>query len=231
MSLSNFEDAGGFQVASCPGAEAPRYLEQLRKEGRSAGFTAILLGEEEEASMLAEDSEYSGSSLEERLRLAAEVDVDEWLKSRTGEDPEAFMAEVSGDWPDDTPQAGSMGAHLDVLSREPKEEVAIAKLPTQRNWEAPAYLGMGGWNECPDAAVITAFAKRWHERYGAEIISVTHDVMEFTVSKPPTDRESAMALAKGQYIFCTDIVDQGVGDVTTLAAMLLNSNYWYFWWD
>src|SRR6516165_4075727 len=102
MSLSNFEDAGGFQVASCPGAEAPRYLEQLRKEGRSAGFTAILLGEEEEASMLAEDSEYSGSSLEERLRLAAEVDVDEWLKSRTGEDPEAFMAEVSGDWPDDT---------------------------------------------------------------------------------------------------------------------------------
>jgi hypothetical protein len=27
------------------------------------------------------------------------------------------------------------------------------------------------------------------------------------------------------------IVDQGVGDVSTLAATLINSKYWYFWWD
>jgi len=40
-----------------------------------------------------------------------------------------------------------------------------------------------------------------------------------------------MELAKEQYIFCNDIVDQGVGTVSALAATLLDSNYWYFWWD
>lgn len=230
MSLSNFENAGGFQVVYCPGAEAPRYLQQLRNEGRTAGFTAILLGGDDEASMLAEDSKFSGSSIEERLRLAATVDVEEWLKGRLEVDPEVYMAEA-GEWPDEPSPAGTMGAHLDILSRKPKDRVAIAKLPTPRIWEAPAYVGMGGWNECPDASVITAFARRWHERYAAEIISITHDVMEFTVSKPPTDRESALSLAREQYVFCSDIVDQGVGDIAALAATLLNSSYWYFWWD
>lgn len=230
MSLSNFEEADCFQVAYCPGADAPRYLQQLRNEGRSAGFTAILLGGEDDASMLAEDSKFNGLSVEERLRKAASVNVEDWLKSRIEKDPEAYMAE-SGYWPHQVPQAGSMGAHLEVLSQKPRNRVAISKLPTPRNWEAPAYLGIGGWNACPSASVITAFAKRWHERYAAEIISVTHDVMEFTVSKPPVDRDSALALAKEQYIFCSDIVDQGVGDISALAATLLNSNYWYFWWD
>lgn len=211
---------------------APRRLvtfNNYENEGRSAGFTAILLGGEDEAKMLADDSKFSGSSIEERLRLAAEVDVEEWMNSRIS-DMESYVPEI-GDWPDEAPPAGSMGAHLDVLSRKPKVRVAIAKIPSPRNWEAPAYVGMGGWNECPAASVITAFARRWHERYGAEVISITHDVMEFTVSKPPADRDSAMALAKEQYIFCSDIVEQGVGDIAALAAALMNSNYWYFWWD
>jgi hypothetical protein len=40
-----------------------------------------------------------------------------------------------------------------------------------------------------------------------------------------------MALAWEQYWYCLDIVDQGVGSVSALAATLLNSTYWYFWWD
>lgn len=90
---------------------------------------------------------------------------------------------------------------------------------------------MGGWNDCPDSSVLTAFAKRWHASFGAEVVSITRDVMEFTVANPPTTREAASKLAMEQYIFCPDIVEQGVGDVVTLAATLQNSSYWYFWWD
>ena len=79
--------------------------------------------------------------------------------------------------------------------------------------------------------MLTAFGKRWHEQYGAEIVSITHDVMEFTVAKPPQTKGAALALAKEQFVFCPDIVHQGVGDVAALAATLLKSNYWYFWWD
>jgi hypothetical protein len=225
-----FESVGDFEVASCPGEYALKHLEQLRNAGRSAGFTAILLGSKDDADGLAENREFSKTSTEEYLRVAANVDVEEWLKKQVEADPECYQSEA-GDWPSEAPDAGSISAHLEVLSRKPKKAAYLAKIPTPRNWETPAYIGMGGWNACPDAAVLTAFAKRWNERYGAEVVSITHDVMEFAVTKPPTTKEAALELAKEQYVFCSDIVDQGVGDVSALAAALLNSNYWYFWWD
>jgi hypothetical protein len=225
-----FQADGNFEIAFCPGEDALKHLEQLRSEGRSAGFTAILLGGKDDAEGLAENREFSKTPTEEYLRLAAEVKAEDWLKKQVEADPECFQAEA-GEWPSEVPEAGNISAHLEVLSKKPKKAAYLAKIPSPRNWEAPAYIGMGGWNACPDAAVLTAFAKRWHERYGAEVVSITHDVIEFTVANPPSTREAAMELAKEQYVFCSDIVDQGVGDVSTLAATLLNSNYWYFWWD
>jgi hypothetical protein len=225
-----FQRTGSFEIASCPGECALKYLEQLRNEGRSAGFIAVLLGGKDDVDSLAENRKLDKTSAEEYLRLAADVDVEKWLKKQVEDDPEQYSSEM-GEWPSGAPEGGSMLAHLDILTKKPKKVVYIAKITTPRNWEAPAYIGMGGWNACPDAAVLTAFAKRWHERYEAEIVSITHDVMEFSVAKPPVTKEAAIELAKEQYIFCPDIVDQGVGDVSTLAATLLNSNYWYFWWD
>ena len=225
-----FQSSGDFEIASCSGEYALKHLERLRSEGRGAGFTAILLGGKDDVDGLAENREFSKTSTQECLRLAAEVNVEEWLKKQVEADPECFQAEAGG-WPPEAPEAGSISAHLEVLSRKPKKAAYLAKIPTPKNWEAPAYIGMGGWNACPDAAVLTAFVKRWAECYGAEVVSITHDVMEFTVTKPPTTKEAALELAKEHYIFCSDIVDQGVGDVSALAAALLNSNYWYFWWD
>lgn len=38
-------------------------------------------------------------------------------------------------------------------------------------------------------------------------------------------------LAKELYEYCPDIVDQGMGTITNLAALLMVSNAWFFWWD
>jgi hypothetical protein len=38
-------------------------------------------------------------------------------------------------------------------------------------------------------------------------------------------------LAKEQYAYCADIVEQGVGTIEALAATLLNGHIWFFWWD
>jgi len=194
------------------------------------GFTAIFLGDEEDIEMLEEFREESESSLKKNLELATQLDVDKWLKKRAEDDPGQVFSEM-GSWPLITPKSGSISAHLDILSGRPNEVVYIAKIPTPLNWQAPAYVGMGGWNECPDPAALTALAKRWHERYGAEIVSITHDVMEFSVANPPATKEQAIELAKEQFIVCSDIVTQGVETISALAATLLNSNYWYFWWD
>ena len=227
-----FQRDGDLEIASCHGQHALKHLEQLRAEGRSAGFTAVLLGGDEDAKRVLENRKSAEATVEEYLRQASQVNVQNWMKAQVDEDPERFQADA-GDWPEDTEgqDAGRISAHLEGRPRRPKKVVRLAKIPTARNWEAPAYMGMGGWNDCPDASVLVAFAKRWQERYGAEIVSMTFDVMEFTVANPPRTKEAALELAKEQYVFCSDIVDQGVGDVASLAAVLLGSNYWYFWWD
>jgi hypothetical protein len=76
-----------------------------------------------------------------------------------------------------------------------------------------------------------ALLRFWHDKYGAQIISATDDVIECTVSRPPSTREQAMELAREQFLYCADIVYQGVQTVSNLGAGLLNSKYWYFWWD
>jgi hypothetical protein len=55
--------------------------------------------------------------------------------------------------------------------------------------------------------------------------------MELEVQRPPGSKDQAMALAKEQYGFCYDIVDQGVGALRPLAATLEHAGNWYFWWD
>ena len=55
--------------------------------------------------------------------------------------------------------------------------------------------------------------------------------MNIRVSRRPGSREEAIALARDQYHYCPDIVDQGVEAIAPLAASLKGSNWWYFWWD
>ena len=108
----------------------------------------------------------------------------------------------------------------------------LAKIPVQNPWEVFAYLPFGGWNECPDTPSLMAAAKHWYEKYGAVPAVMTHDVLEFILPKP-VGGDEAMELALEQYVFCSDIVNQGPEDATVgwLADMLRQSTVWFFWWD
>jgi hypothetical protein len=92
-------------------------------------------------------------------------------------------------------------------------------------------LKYGAWNECPGPEVHCAFHREWQERFGAEITGMSDDVVECAVKNPPIDRKAAVVLAWEQYWYCSDIVDQECESVSKLAATLINSPYWYFWWD
>jgi hypothetical protein len=67
--------------------------------------------------------------------------------------------------------------------------------------------------------------------WGAEVASVTGDIVQCFVARPPQDATAAMAVAHEQYIYCYDIVEQGTQTIAALAAGLVGSRYWYFWWD
>lgn len=98
-------------------------------------------------------------------------------------------------------------------------------------WEVAAVFGYGGWNACPMPADHVAIHKDWYTRHGASLAYLDRDVLEFYVERPPTDIEATKRLAEEQYLYCGDIVEQGVGTSTALAAGLRTARHWYFWWD
>ena len=92
---------------------------------------------------------------------------------------------------------------------------------------------MGGWNECPPAEEMMAVCKYWYEKYGAVPAALSHDTLEFVLTKPVDDEEKAWEAAKEHYAFCVDRVDQCTASYTLgeLADCISRSTVWYFWRD
>jgi hypothetical protein len=166
-------------------------------------------------------------------RGALEFDLAGWLRTRRQEfDEDGWLdAKTIGEWPEKQPQTGGLTGHLTTKGDRPRKSVPIALLKLDGAWQVSAITRFGGWNEAPEALVQTAFFHSWHDRFGSKIVTQGSDFLECLVASPPTDRESAMELAWEQFLFCPDIVDQGVGSVAGLASVLLETEYWFFWWD
>jgi hypothetical protein len=156
------------------------------------------------------------------------LDVDEWLRKQVADNPEYYSAEgpVSG-----VSAVPSLMGARDVLTGKFLPQVLVALAELAQPWEVPALLRPGGWNECPAPEVHLAFFKRWHERYGAIVTTITDDIIEFDVARPPSSPEEVERLAWEQFVYCTDIVHQGVNTLANLAVALKGSRNWYFWWD
>ena len=87
-------------------------------------------------------------------------------------------------------------AHVNILSREPLEEVYIGLIPTEKSFKAPAYVSFGNWNDCPSPEEHISIMQYWNEKYGIEIVSMTADVIGCRVSNPPATKEAALLNAK-----------------------------------
>lgn len=134
--------------------------------------------------------------------------------------PGDWPAEVVGDAPSLTVAYDYDGAPW------PRVHIAI---PCD-DWTAiPAFIHAGGWNCCPEAAVMVSALRSWRDRFGAELVGFSHDVMNLRVSRPPCSRDEALALAREHELFCSDVLI----DVTLaeLAARLIADDWWHFWWD
>lgn len=143
---------------------------------------------------------------------------------------EEFPEEMIGEWPDQIDgDSFALTAAYDVISGQPWPRTHIALIPTKDWTEIPAYLRAGGWNAVPDSANLVAALRSWRDRYGAELVSLTNDTMDFRVQRTPTSREEALELAREHYLFCSD----SLGEMTLRerAALLIENDWWFFWWD
>ncbi len=137
-----------------------------------------------------------------------------------------------GDWPLITPEPDpALTVAEELLTGRPLERVIIVLIPTDDSTTIPAHLRWGGWNANPPAEYHVAALRSWRDRYGAELVGLSFDVMNLRVARRPVSRDEALALAREQYAYCSDIVDQGVGTLAALAALLMAGDWWYFWWD
>jgi Domain of unknown function (DUF4253) len=136
-----------------------------------------------------------------------------------------------GDWPEHPDEMPGVTVVSDILKGTLLALVRIALIPTDDWTTIPAYLRWGGWNECPAPEYHVAAFRSWRDRYGVELVGLSFDTLNLTVARPPETRGKAMALAHEQYVYCSDIIDQGTQTYSVLAASLMNGGWWYFWWD
>ncbi|HEY0625945.1 MAG TPA: DUF4253 domain-containing protein [Allosphingosinicella sp.] len=232
-----------FRQFSTTGARALAEWERLRAAG---GGWPIIVGGEHEAKALAanfeagrptsvEDILQRAENLNHRQALAEEVARSDAAYRKWAADNNEGVEEEPdpelGEWPEEPIFTSGPILARDIVTMEPLELVPLLLVPAQQGWQVPAHVKFGDFNACPPPHVHVAALRAWQERYGAELVSLGGATMELRVKKRPKTREEAVELAWEQYRYCPDIVTQGVGDIYPLAAVLMASDWWYFWWD
>jgi len=159
--------------------------------------------------------------------------IQDWFKERETEIKEDWFnyEEILGVWGEPESEPKVLPCLLEEASKTQTQNIYIGFANISEAWMLPAFLRYGDWNECPSANIHCSIMRYWQGKYGAEIISISDDVIECTVRNPPKTQEESMELAWEQYLYCADIVEQGTQTLSTLGSELLNSNLWFFWWD
>lgn len=224
-----------FEFVEVSGMDAEANILELRQCYPTK--TPILFGSPYEAGKLLERRRTSiahwGKTADDWLREAETFDLDAWLAERIDrldtwrkEADEAIPSR--GEWPAKAQKYHALTVPEDILLEEVKPTVIIGLLPTRDPTETAAYLGFGGWNDCPKPPVHILMARKWHERYGAVQVTNTYETVEFQVAKPLASRDAALGLAMEQFHWCSDSVPE---TLEVAAAELIGSTVWVFWWD
>ncbi len=255
--LKNFP----FEVVRAPGTTALSTWEALRRRADiypivvGADDDLLQIAEQQQSprreksdAILAAAAKYRFPQdlREHKERLKAKIDADRQSDPRFAEAYDAMLLQFpgSGDaspprgpWPVEIPSDAGLSVaqtatlENDQLITRPSTEVSIALLPIKEWTDAFALLNYGGWNDCPAPEAHVAAFRHWQGRYQLELVGMSGDVLNLRAASKPKSREEALSLAAEHYEFCPDTVDQGVGTLETLAACLLEHDWWHFWWD
>jgi hypothetical protein len=135
-----------------------------------------------------------------------------------------------GDWPAQAESFPTLGVAVD-FDGKPIDKAHIILVPTDDWTTVPAHLRWGGANACPPAEFHVAALRSWRDRFGAELVGLGPDRMCVRLQRLPKTREAALDLAREHFGYCEDLVYQGFGALRPLAAALMQSDWWDFWWD
>jgi hypothetical protein len=241
LQLSNL-DQDKFVCFSTPGSHAEAAWRLLRNHVDTTLHWPVIIGAETSRrsdidNALEQILDDSAPEPAETIKEAMAKDPHKWLVERIealeiedlpppSQRPQLSL--VSSTAPTIRPYSWS--SVRNILTRNFADRVHIMLVPTAIPWEVAAYLNWGGWNDCPMPAEHVIMHRYWHEQWHAEPFAMTSDIIELHVRKPPSASQS-LAVAREQYAYAPDIVDQGTDTVEALAKTIANSDGWFFWWD
>lgn len=231
-----------YERVTVSGDQALTEWEKLRDAGRG---WPVVVGDDEDLERIADqfsmgDPRVAGVEIPgmdvrspaQILEAAAKIKFPDDLRKWPGAyQPEDLQAPI-GEWPSTVEDSGpGLSVAMDIVSGRFHEQVHILLIPAQHSWEVPAYLRWGDWNACPPPEYHVAALRNLHQNFGANIVGINGDTMNILAKNGPRNRDKALSLASDLYGYCPDIVDQGVGSISALAAELTSSEWWYLWWD
>jgi hypothetical protein len=224
---------------------------RLRELVPRTGCWPVLFSETdgEERDRLVDDSfeDVTGRDwVENAIERSRTVDVTGWLATNLRAREREYGRLPRGEWPAGAVRSRPAGAFppraaapeddefwacSGVVSDAQIPHVLVALVPVLDSWQAAAAMAFGGWDANPFAFEHAAVHRYWSERFGAEVVAVNTSTVELWVARPPVDRDSAIELALEQFAYCEDLVGQGYETIEGLAAVLMASHVWSFWWD
>lgn len=227
-------------VESRDSDEIMKLFEQMQAEGKVKGYCPLII-------MRDEQTPGGRSVLDEWLEIQAgdNGSLPEYTQSLLNEyqdiEVETYFDDMSDYYQEMSAwEAGEGRSYIEDLSGIESqndlytsyiEDIYIARVPTDKPYEVLAYVPIGGYNDCPPAGEHIAIAEKWYEEYGAVPCAVSYDIVQFYLETPVTDDTALDELTREQFIYCYDIVLQGVGSLEGLKKSLDGSRFWFFWWD
>lgn len=169
---------------------------------------------------------------------AAEVLAEMWAGEMSSDEEEEDDEEwVEMRAPFGTQFPGMAPPENTPLSPDRLDEV-LGSLPAARMGLVPAsrpadVLPLIGWtpSDQSDALPIAAIARSWEDRFGARLLRVGFAAFSLLVDRPPRTIEHAQRIAAEHFVFCDECAGQGLSDISSITANLMETPIWTFWWD
>lgn len=213
--------------------------EKAVERGQKEGFTPVLIPEDEYIDEFFDILwEEDGYTVEEACKKIGsngkEILTKRWKELVEPEEEEVEAVELTPEFIGELTGGDVLEEYFSLYDGDRKEmkRILLLEVPTRNPWEIVVYVPFGGWNDCPLPEEMATVCRYWYEKYSAVPVVITHDELYLFVPNPVPEEE-AMELAKQQYAFCCDRVDQctGSGTLGEVADSLRKSRIWYFWWD
>jgi len=206
-----------------PGEKAFPTWQEHRKLAPALGYWPLVLGNDRTFEQTKECFEHSAKSPVKRPSPHPLQTAQKFFESRAEEVADELP---TGPWP-----IKSAAPHSFYLPAERDKRAVIGLIRASNSVQVLQVLRFRDWKAFPSVHEHVTVHDYWNLRYGSEIVCLSSEVLELQVKRRPANREAALALAKEQYLYCSDIVEQGTGTIQGLAAGLMVSDAWLFWWD